>query len=124
MKQKLHLYKNNSSTWLFDDPEKDITAEPFVEGSSELITEVQAIAGFTGDKLSITFSDEPFSESQYTLIWKSSREEGTWNQYYSKELNMENWLCPVLLVYFDTPPKKLYVEMEESCISIERFTYL
>ena len=114
MKQKLHLYKNNSNTWLFDDPEKDITAEPFVEGSSELITEVQSRAGLEGDTLSITFSDEPFPESQYMLLWKSSREEGTWNQYYSKDLDMENWLCPVLLVYFEKAPKKLYVEMEES----------
>ena len=72
MKQTLHLYKNNSSTWLFDDPEKDITAEPFVEGSSELITEVQSRAGFAGDTLSITFSDESFPESQYTLLWQAS----------------------------------------------------
>jgi len=44
-------------------------------------------------------------------LWQASREEDTWNQYYSKDLNMDNWLCPVLLKYFDTAPEKLYVSV-------------
>lgn len=110
MKQTLHLYKQ-SNVWLFDDEEKEITAEPFVEGSSELISEIQKRAGLSGDRLSILFSDTPFVESQHELFWQSSRDNGTWNQYHSKELHMDNWLCPVLLVYFDKVPKRLYVKV-------------
>jgi hypothetical protein len=74
-----------------------------------LITELQARSGLSGDSLSITFSDRPFPKGHHTLLWKSSREECTWNQYYSKELAMENWFCPVLLRYFEEAPKKFYV---------------
>ena len=110
MKQTLNLYKN-INTWLFDDIKKDIREEAFVEGSSELITEIQSRAALSENTLTITFSDKPFLESHHMLLWKSSRDEGTWNQYYSKDLNMENWLCPVLLKYFDTAPEKLYVSV-------------
>ena len=108
MTQTLNLYKNNA-TWLFDDPEKDIVAEPFVEGSSELITAIQGQMGLSGSTLSVSFSDEPFPESRFKLEWRDSRDDGTWNQYYSKRLDMENWLCPVLLRYFQKAPKKLYM---------------
>ncbi len=110
MKQTLNLYKNKD-TWLFDDSKKGITKEPFVEGSSELITELQARSGLSGDSLTITFSDRPFPEGHHTLLWQASREEGGWNKYYSKELAMDNWLCPVLLKYFEDAPEKLYVAM-------------
>ena len=41
---------------------------PFVEGSSELITEIQKREGLPGDTLSITFADKPFPESQQELL--------------------------------------------------------
>ncbi|MDD3366483.1 MAG: DUF6717 family protein [Sphaerochaetaceae bacterium] len=110
MKQTLHLYRNGD-IWLFDDEEKDITGEPFVEGSSELITEIQKRAGLSGETLFVTFSDKPFTGSHHTLLWQDSRDNGTWNQYHSKELEMDNWLCPVLLVYFGEAPKKLFVKV-------------
>ena len=80
-----------------------------MEGSSELITAIQGQSGLSGSNLSVSFSDEPFPESRFKLEWRDSREEGTWNQYYSEALGMENWLCPVLLKYFESAPKKLYV---------------
>lgn len=110
MKQQLNLYRNGN-VWLFDDVERDIVGEPFVEGSSELITEIQSSAGLAEDTLSVTFSDKPFSGSQQELLWKGSRGNGTWDQYYSEELEMENWLCPVLLVYFERAPERLYVKV-------------
>lgn len=78
MKQTLNLYKDNA-TCLFDDPEKDIVAEPFVEGSSELIEAIQGQMGLYGSTLSVIFSDKPFPESRFKLEWKDSREERTWN---------------------------------------------
>lgn len=110
MKNTLNLY-NKNNTWFFDDSVKDIIKEPFVSGSSELITEIQKRAQLSGDTVSITFSDKPFSDSINTLIWKDSRDNGTWNKYYSKDLDMENWLCPVLLVYFEKAPVMLYVSL-------------
>lgn len=50
MKQQLDLYKNGN-TWLFDDSEKDIVGEPFVEGSSELIMVIQGEEGMSDSTL-------------------------------------------------------------------------
>ena len=113
MEQIISIY-NFEGIWLFDDYEKDVLGEPFVEGSSEIIFSLMAISGISSNKLVMTFSDIPFTGYQDVLSWKDSRECKTWNLYESKILKMEGWLCPVLLKYFDTPPKKLYVEMAES----------
>jgi hypothetical protein len=40
MIKTLHLY-NRRGTWLFDDAEKQIVEEPFLDGSSKIITEIQ-----------------------------------------------------------------------------------
>lgn len=112
MIKTLHLY-NQDGTWLFDDADKQVYEEPFVEGSSEIISEIQTQLGYSGDFLSITFSDDPFDGCQYRLQWKDSRESGTWNLYYSEELQMEGWLCPVLLKYFEKVPERLYVSAQK-----------
>ncbi len=110
MVKRLDAYKNGE-VWLFDDEEKHIEREPFVEGSSCLISEIQRRNGLSGDTLSITFSDEPLDHDMHELIWKDSRDDDSWNQYYSPILDMYGWLCPVLLVYFDEAPRKLYVSL-------------
>jgi len=108
MIKTLHLY-NRRGTWLFDDAEKQIVEEPFVEGSSEIITEIQKRTGCTGHTISLTFSNLPFPTCQHLLSWKCSRDEGTWNLYRVDAFQMGGWLCPVLLQYFDKVPEKLYV---------------
>ena len=108
--ETLHLY-NRNGTWFFDDAEKDVHEEPFVEGSSEIISEFQAQLGYSGDRLTLTFSDAPYDGHEHVLEWKDSREERTWNQYYCENLNMFGWLCPVLLKYFTKAPKKLFVSL-------------
>ncbi len=108
MIKTLNLY-NRRGIWLFDDVEKHITEEPFVEGSSEIITEIQKRTGCSGNTISLTFSDVPFPTFQHELSWRSSRDEDTWNLYRVDAFQMGGWLCPVLLRYFDTPPEKLYV---------------
>ena len=57
-KTTLHLYYRNG-TWLFDDVEKDVYQEPFVEGSSEIISKIKEELGLSGDALNIEFSDAP-----------------------------------------------------------------
>jgi hypothetical protein len=110
MIKTLHLY-NRRGTWLFDDAEKQIVEEPFVEGSSEIITEIQKRTGYSGDGISLTFSDLPFPTCQHIFTWKGSRDEGTWNLYRVDAFQMGGWLCPVLLRYFDKAPEKLYVSI-------------
>jgi hypothetical protein len=38
--------------------------------------------------------------------------QGSGNLYYSKDLNLEGWLCPALLKYFAAAPAELFVQVK------------
>ena len=59
--------------------------------------------GFT-----LIFSSTPFPRHQYRLDWRRSEAGGNW--YYAEQLDMEGWLCPALVKYFQEAPKALYVQ--------------
>jgi hypothetical protein len=54
------------------------------------------------------FSAEAFPGATLHLVWR--RKELSGNVYYSPELDMEGWLCPALLRYFDEPPKEIFAQ--------------
>ena len=97
MKQIIKIY-NNAGVWQFDDFEKDVEGEPFVEGSSDIISMLIQKLKISTDKPVLTFSDSNFKGYQEQLIWIDSKENKTWNLYKSKVVNMEGWLCPVLVI--------------------------
>jgi hypothetical protein len=68
--------------WVFDDPRVGLSQEPFVAGADRSIQ----------------------------VDWR--REEGDGNWYYSADLDMEGWLCAVLLKYFTHTPKTLYAQIK------------
>lgn len=97
-------------TWVFDDPEKGLVKEPFVFGADEM---VEWIAGQTEGSekgLLILFSDRPFPGFQKKLTWIREEADGNW--YKIDDPEMEGWLCPALLQYFDIPPAEIYVKAE------------
>jgi hypothetical protein len=68
----------------------------------------QATSGFL-----LTFSDEPFEGHDVVRRW--AREDAGGGNWYEGEVLgewMENWLCPALLLYFQTPPERLYVRCD------------
>jgi hypothetical protein len=58
----------------------------------------------------LLFSASEFPGHQFVLEWR--REEGGGSVYYSPQLDMEGWLCPALLRYFERPPARLYVQVK------------
>jgi hypothetical protein len=94
--------------WVFDDPRVGLVQEPFVSGADSMIDRVvadipDAVHGFT-----LIFSGTPFPGHQYRLDWRRGESGGNW--YYAEALDMEGWLCPALLRYFEEPPRQLYVQ--------------
>jgi hypothetical protein len=82
--------------------------EPFVSGADAIIDRLvqeisNAESGFT-----LVFSAQPFPGFQVEFEWY--REEFNGNWYYCRALNMEGWLCPALLKYFDCAPKRIYAQ--------------
>jgi hypothetical protein len=106
----LHLWKEND-VWYFNDEEKEIKKEPFVMGSSELITLLAESQGIFSHTLNISFDSVPFDGYQFKL--KKLEKDGNWTLYGEETTEKIGWLCPVLYFYFSSPPKTLYIKLSE-----------
>ncbi len=95
--------------WVFDDEAVGLRREPFVAGMDAIIehavTEIpNAAQGFLA-----VFSAGPFPGAQ--IVLELLRPQGTGHVYRWAEHNMEGWLCPALLKYFQEPPKTLHIQL-------------
>ena len=97
-------------TWVFDDPGRGLTREPFVSGVPEMIDQLvkdipDARLGFR-----LLFSESPFPGYQKAFRRTRGDYGGTW--YRCDEPAMEGWLCPALFKYFEEAPETLYAKAE------------
>lgn len=100
--------------WVFDDPRVGLSQEPFVSGADSMIDRVVAGIPNAEKGFIMLFADTAFPGHQLHLEWR--RRDGGGNWYYSKELDMEGWLCPALLKYFTEAPKELFVQVKAKAV--------
>ncbi|MES2037745.1 MAG: DUF6717 family protein [Pseudomonadota bacterium] len=96
--------------WVFDDERVGLLQEPFVCGADTMIDQVVATIPDPESGFIMLFSADPFPGHQITLSWRRADSNGNW--YFSEQLDMEGWLCPALLKYFEQPPKEIYVQVK------------
>jgi hypothetical protein len=96
--------------WVFDDARVGLAQEPFVSGADTMIDRVVADIPDADQGFTLIFSASPFPGHQHRLDWHSDEGGGNW--YHSEELNLTGWLCPALLMYFNEPPKHLYIQIK------------
>lgn len=92
--------------WVFDDPVRNIYREPFVDTIPQMLDKIIPKAE---NQCVLLFSSEPFPGCEYTLEWRGA--SGTGNIYRCVEMHTDGWLCSVLLKYFHTPPRHIYVQL-------------
>ena len=102
-------YKHHG-LWVFDDPRVGLAQEPFIAGADAIIDRMVSSIPDAGAGFVLVFSAAPFPGHQYHF--QHRRAEGSGNTYFSPQFNIEGWLCPALLRYFDTPPRELYVQIK------------
>jgi hypothetical protein len=66
----------------------------------------------------LLFSAAPFPGHQLRLERRRADSDGNW--YHSSEFNLEGWLCPALLRYFERAPREIYVQVKPRarCLTI------
>ena len=107
-------------TFFFDDKSKDLKAEPFVKGMSEMIWALVTVKNIPNASkgFQMTFSDQFFAGHDVELVWLRADdpdETSMPGNSYRAEIAgrvMEGWLCPALLYYFNTAPKRIFVSAE------------
>lgn len=96
--------------WVFDDERVGLLQEPFVCGADTMIDQVVATIPDAESGFIMLFSATPFPGHQIKLSWCRADSNGNW--YFSEKLDMEGWLCPALLKYFDQAPQEIYVQVK------------
>jgi hypothetical protein len=96
--------------WVFDDPAVGLVREPFVGGADTIIDVATAHLPDAGKGFLAVFSASYFPDAQIVLEWV--REHGGGNVYAWPEKEMEGWLCPALLKYFEEAPAKLHLQLK------------
>jgi Family of unknown function (DUF6717) len=111
----IHPYKQHG-VWMFDDPRAGLIEEPFIAGADVILDRMTEKIPDAESGVTVFFSASPFPGSQHEFHW---RREGAppegWsggNWYYSPEYDLEGWLCPALLQYFEKAPERLYVQVK------------
>lgn len=101
--QVLDIYRH-ANCWVFDAPEYELCKEPFVLGSSEIISS-HLPRGTVRAKL--VFSDEYFPMA-IGLDREMKDGGGFW---YGRD-GVSGWLCPATLHYFEEFPETIYFRAE------------
>jgi hypothetical protein len=96
--------------WVFDDPEKGLSREPFVQGIDVMLDRLTAGIPDAQQGFRLVFSASPFPGYAVKLEWR--REEFGGNWYWCEAYQMEGWLCPALFEYFDAAPNELYASAQ------------
>ena len=96
--------------WVFDDPSVGLVQEPFISGADVIIDRAVAHIPNAHSGFLMLFSSTAFPGHEFRLEWRRAEMDGNW--YYSSALNLEGWLCPALLKYFDRPPQDLYIQVK------------
>ena len=96
--------------WVFDDPKVGLVQEPFVGGADTIIDTLVRDIPNASNGFAMIFSARPFPGHQFRFVWREP--QGSGNVYYSPDFNIEGWLCPALLKYFDNPPNELFVQVK------------
>ncbi len=96
--------------WVFDDDRAGLVQEPFIAGADVIIDHFvknipEAELGFR-----LLFPEHEFPGHDAKLVW--AREDGSGNIYRLHDSDLEGWLCPALLKYFDAPPGEIYAKFE------------
>ena len=105
---RLSLYKDRG-VWMFDDTDKGIEREPFVDGSTELIDFILEEFGFptTGRlPVEVEFGLER-THSNMVEIRKVEDTGDDWALYEYK--GNQGALCPVTLLYLGSHPDRFFV---------------
>ena len=109
----LQLYKHDG-LWCFDHPDMGIEREPFVEGMDAIIDRLQDLHAPGCETPVLIFSEQlPVLGPSILLMHDHTemRNGEPWNLYYAPGLELEGWLCPVMLKFYPKPPAELHARL-------------
>jgi hypothetical protein len=131
----IYPYQLENLCWVFDDERTGVKEEAFVLGMSEMITRLVGSKGIERAErgFALGFSLEPFEGHDVELRWLRGDDSqvfwqpdgslgqvtGNWYGGVVAGQEMEGWLCPALFLYFQSPPKRIFVKADPLPAGVE-----
>jgi hypothetical protein len=100
--------------WVFDDEAVGLVKEPFIAGTDVAIDRAIAAKDIPDAECGfrLIFSAGPFPGYDFRLAWLRDGDGGYW--YHSDDFQLDCWLCPALLKYFEIAPREIFVQLDPS----------
>ena len=100
-----------SGSLVFDDPDRGLLREPFVAGADTALGILAAAVPGCEETFTLVFSAGDFPGSQACMKFTAHGYGGAY--YVFEDIGMTGWLCPALYKYFNTAPKRIYLQVKE-----------
>lgn len=98
-------------TWFYDDSDLKVYKEPFVMGSSEVIT---SLVGKDCTSFEMLISKDPMPNCTIKIVRRLDLEtDGIKGWYQLESTDMVHWLCGHLLDYFNDYPDCIYIHLKK-----------
>jgi hypothetical protein len=93
---------------LCGDAVTGLVREPFISEADNILDVLAEHIPNAADEFKIIFSASPFPGCTARFVWTRAEYGGNWYRWPERE--MEGWLCPALLKYFESSPKEIFVQ--------------
>lgn len=111
----------NKDGWTFNlDPPETIklSMPPYMEGVGWFVSEAARMKGIESEYMDVKFSQSLFLGCDASLSYADSM-YGGWSYSVNKEfLDFETtrrlWICPQMKIYFDSPPREIFISVERA----------
>lgn len=106
----IQLYRHHGM-WVFDDAHRNLVAEPFVLGATELID-------YHLTRKEIEDSEHPvliFSEvalPDFDIVLKKDEHTTPDSAYFTDQFENRCWLCPAQVLFFGYVPDTIYCKVK------------
>lgn len=119
---KLVAYSSDLEMWFFDDETLGITAEAFVDGADQLLTDIVKSLGIAREhddiyRIAFEFSPDPLPQA---IVLNLTNEISSYGEGYTvyavgktpsnvKVTTSRVGLCPTMFKYFNSAPERIYI---------------
>jgi|694.fasta_scaffold66707_6 hypothetical protein len=126
---KVFIYKSSNNIWSFKKDGRSygmtpalitqMTLSPIVASTDRVIQNVCSLKNIQNpcDGFYINFSTDIFSDCDVRLEYKDTLFDGWIYDVFSEKLKVDEtqkiWACTYLNLYFEKPPKTVYVKISE-----------
>lgn len=93
--------------WVFDDEAMNLRHEPFVDPTSEILTQLTADLPGAENGFTLQFSSRPFPGHELVLTLQREEYGGWWYELEGAEC----WLGEPIEVYFQKAPQRIYAQV-------------